>query len=193
VNIDDILNELVATNNTPSSFGAQIERLWSGTTERTDSYIANAALHDNMLSKAPVLRFIGDFTNQVELNPPDRYPALNRYHRSIDGMYNQGAICLYVLRLYQEWATKSKERGLAHIYKWINKHSTRDTVELHSKFAAGEAKKARKAALDLYSDCYLACADYLDQWKEENGYVQVKKAPVLRLLKRKIDTSGSQK
>lgn len=189
MNIDDILAELVANNSTPSSFGNQVERLWSGTTERADPYVANSALHDNMLARGPIYRFMGDFSNIEQMEPTDRYPSLNKYHKSIDGMYNQGAICLYILRLYHEWASKSKERGLANVYKWMNRHTQRDTIELHAKFASGEARKARKTALDLYSDAYLACADYLDQWKEENGYVVVKKAPVIKLLKRKIVTS----
>lgn len=129
----------------------------------------------SMMSKAPVYRLIYDIGQIKQFSPTSSYPSLNKFQKKSYNQYNQGAIAMAVLRIYQTWASTSSERSLANIYNWMNFHHKKGELELHQDFAQGNMKRARDLAISLYSDSLVAVGDYIKEWNTREKISKTKR------------------
>lgn len=173
IRTDDVLGFLVADTVTPSSFGAQLERLKYGLNTTPDPHRARDDAEANILEQAELLRCIDDFKAVQEFRPAtaraDGYNTLEKIQRATSPRLSQGTIALNILRAYQQWGTQSSERALVAVYGYVRMVAHRvvapigatDAVAATQLFREGKAKRARLRAANAYADALLALGSFL--------------------------------
>lgn len=151
--------------------GAQLDRLRYGTSSPPDPFRAQSEAEDRMIQEATLLRCISTFGARQELrtNASTPYRTLEKIQRAASTNTPQGLIAIEILRSYQEWSTKSQERGLTAIYQYLTRvapsivpalpSSTDD--DLVTLFRKGKAKRARDFAAEAYADALLSLGGFL--------------------------------
>lgn len=174
IRIDDVLGFLVADTVTPSSFGAQLERLRFGLASTPDPHQAREDAESNILRQAELLRAIDDFKAVSEFRPTSArgsgYNTLEKIQRATQPRQNQGAIALQILRAYQQWGTQSQERALVAVYGYVRSVAEKviapipatDAVAATQLFREGKAQRARTRAAEAYADALLALGAFLN-------------------------------
>lgn len=178
IQIDDILGFLVADTLTPSTMGAQLERLQFGLYTTSDPFRARDDAESRILEQAEILRTMDSFAAVTEFRPATSkaqgYKTLERIQRcATNRPYPcQGAIALHVLKAYQRRATQSQERGLVEVYgvlRHIAPSATptfdgdHDAVQATQVFREGKASRARQLAAAAYADALLALGYFLNR------------------------------
>ncbi len=213
IKIDDIIAELVANTFTPSSFGSILEKaqaqmyvdgnykklssneLEENEYDGVELMRVRAPLEDvwqqlsniehQFMQKAPVYRALTDLSKVPQFTPLADYPVLNKLQKKVYNDYTQGAIAIYVLKIFHTWFvpyrpdaetcedskgtrdTNSENLALTNIYVWMNSHGKYSKPQIQQLFAQGQLKKSKDTAKNLYSDCLVAISDHLEKWNRE--------------------------
>jgi hypothetical protein len=177
VQVADVLDHLVARSASPSSFGAQLDRLKYGLQPTPDPFRARDEAENHLLEQATLLRCVSDFSSKEEfvVLPRQRkaaaagYKLLERIH--IASKYPQGGIALGILRAYHERSTQSQERGLVEVYNFLFAIAPtvcpplpKQETDLLQAFRSGNAKRARTLACEAYADALLALQQFVRVW-----------------------------
>lgn len=198
--IDDVLQFLVSRGATPSAMGAMLQRMrdeavaqsgckqivnvggsdqqfdrtWTMRVQQVgDVYRARDAAENAILRNIPVIRCIDGLVAAPDTLAvfTDR-PALARLSRNLPGA-PMGQAVVWSLRVYQEWASVSQERGLATLYSRLRglcpqgyPVALHDEETLAMAFAQGKAKLARRRAAELYADCLLVLSAWVNRWNK---------------------------
>lgn len=151
--------------------GAQLDRLRYGTASAPDPFRAQSEAEDRMIEAATLLRCLSDFSSKQELRSSSAatYRALEKVQRATNAKLPQGLIATEVLRAYQEWSTKSQERGLTAIYQYLSRIAPSivpaapqsQVDDLVSLFRNGKAKRARDFSAEIYADALLSLGGFL--------------------------------
>lgn len=148
--------------------GAQLDRLRYGTAAAPDPFRAQSEAEDRMIADATLLRCISEFSAKQELRATTQ--TLEKVQKASYARMPQGAIAIEVLRSYQEWSTKSQERGLAAIYQYLQRVAPSITPalplnpaedDLVTMFRKGKAKRARDFSAEAYADALLGLGKFL--------------------------------
>lgn len=182
LSLEDALGLLSTRTMSPSTLGAQIERMqeraelgpmppdYNGIKPKPstpDAVKAQADAENRMLRDAGVIRCLDAFACVERFKGAEN---LKRVQRAVKAP--QGAIATQCLRVYEPWRLLSQERALAAVYAWASvllpdmfppvKHD-----DLAQGFREGKSTKARTKAADLYADCYLALAEHVVLWNRK--------------------------
>lgn len=172
IRIDDILGFLVADTLTPSTMGAQLERLKFGLISTPDPFQAREDAEARILENAELLRAVDEFRAVPEFYPTSsrstKYKTLEKIQKGTTPRRTQGEIALNVLRSYQKWGTKSPEQALVTVYSYVRSIAPRvvptldtDTVKATQMFREGKARRSRDLAISAYADSLLALGSFL--------------------------------
>lgn len=172
IKIDDILGFLVADTLTPSTMGAQLDRLRFGLVTTPDPFQAREDAEARLLEHAELLRCIDQFKAVLEFRPVTSkaagYKTLERIQRGTSPRLSQGAIALNILRVYQHWGSSRPHRALLAVFGYVRSIAPRmcptldlDLYEALQAFADGRAKRSHDLAASAYADALLALGSFL--------------------------------
>lgn len=179
VNVNEILDFLVARSQAPSTMGHQLDRMRDGVQGGSDPIRERDNVEAAMLRNASMLRCIDEFMAKWEFTPPSRHRDTG--YRAIQKVQDkcreaQGRIAIGVLRAYHERSTASEERGLVEIYTYVKSiapdavpPSDKGVLDLLQAFRSGQAKKAKSFSAELYADCLLACRAHVVQFNRREA------------------------
>lgn len=173
IRTDDVLHFLVARAGAPSSMGAQLDRMRTGTVGKPDPFRARDEAETQILVQAHLLRCLSEFAEKAEFRPTIPYKALEKVQKHTFPRLSQGYIALGTLRAYQEWSTSSSERGLVAVYHYIGTLAPtavppppKNEPDIVQAFRTGKAKRARGQAAEVYADSLLALGGFLATWNK---------------------------
>lgn len=185
--VQDVLDVLVSGGIAPSNMGAQLERIRDKALRPPDKTRAKDFIYDTgpqqaayeagrvvhvrsvvrdvscidaaeqfALMHAPVLRCIDALCEAKDSAAFRGRTVLKSLHERTGASF--GSLTIGALRVYQERASKSQERGLAEVFVWRQRllyQPADDANVLAQQFREGKAKKSRSIAAELYADCML--------------------------------------
>lgn len=174
ISSEDILSFLVSEGLTPSSFGAQLDRMKFGLSSSPDPFRARDEAEARIMEQAELLRTIEDFKAVPEFRPTTSrgsgYASLEKVQRAVPGRPCQGSIALAVIKAYQTWGVRSPERALVAVYALIRQVAPRlappldgDVDDMVQSFREGKAGRARTLAVNVYADAILALGIWLSK------------------------------
>lgn len=177
VTIEEILHFLVADTVTPSTMGAQLERLRFGLTTTPDPFRSREDAEAHILEQAEILRTVDAFKAVQEFKPSTPkaagYRTLDKIQRGTLPRLCQGTIALNALKVYQQWSPtpQNEARALVAVYGYVRSIAPRLTpplsdhnVELATQaFREGKAKRAKALAADTLADSLLALGSFLQK------------------------------
>lgn len=176
IKIDDVLHFLVANTLTPSTLGAQLERIQFGLFTTPDPFRARDDAELRILEQAELLRAVDQFTEVPQFTPPTarglQFANLNRIQRGTSPQLCQGAIALNILRAYQQWSPtpNNQERALVAVYGYIRSINPKicpsfendtNAVLAAQSFREDKAKRAKQLAAGAYADALVALGTFL--------------------------------
>jgi hypothetical protein len=169
--LDDVLHFLVARTCTPSSFGAQLDRLRLGFQPTPDPFRARADAEDRMLAEAVVIRCVDTFSSKQEFAKTSNYNVLQKIQGKCSK--RQGEIAVNILRQYQERGHQSTERALVAVYQYLSSivpilAPPDNDSDLLQSFRTGTAKRARNLACEAYADSLLALTQHVKAFNKAN-------------------------
>lgn len=179
IRTDDILGFLVADTCTPSTFGAQLDRLRWGLTTAPDPHRAREEAESHILQQAELLRCMDDFKRVPEFRPSttrsEGFKTLEKLQRVTSPRLCQGAIALNILRVYQRWGNAAPERGFVAVYGYVSSIAERivppiaatDALEATQLFREGKAKRAHQMTTTAYADSLLALGSFLVKYAKK--------------------------
>lgn len=176
VQVNDILHFLVGRSASPSTMGAQLDRLRFGIHTTPDPFRAREEVESHLLQQAQLIRCIDSFAERDEfrINSPSTpggqtYKLLEKLQKA--AKRGQGEIALGTLRAYHERCTSigmSQERGLLEVYNYLASIASsivpampKGTTDPLQAFRVGEAKRARNMAAEAYADSLLALQNHV--------------------------------
>lgn len=178
VQSENILHFLVADSCSPSTLGAQLERLRFQMAPSTpDPFRARDDAESRILEQAELIRFLDTFRGVHEFRPTtvkgDGYRTLVKIQRGDPSHRNQGEIALEVLKAFQRWGIRSQERGLLAVYVSIRTIAPKicpdvplDVDDALQMFRGGKAPRARTLAASAVADALLALNAQVQSWNK---------------------------
>ena len=168
VTVDHIRYYLTSRSQVPSPMGSQLEMMRTGVLASRSSSAAKSITleaadrrESEMLRLAEIGRCVQALADVQTVAFVD-VPAVHRLARRSGRA--EGAIIVGVLRAYQEWSTRSEERGLSAVHLWLRGQDGADIDDVVQAFRENKGSRARRTALCLVSDGLVALERWVRIW-----------------------------
>ncbi len=171
VSFTDVIEFLSSTGSSvPSSLGGQLDKMRDGV-----FFVSNSGVNNEeykLLAKAHILDCVDKLRSKKKINF-EAVEDLSNFAKKLK--LGEGPLALAVTGIYHVWATRSQQRGLVEVYRFMRsldpslpEPNHLDEELLVNAFRTGKEKKTRDKAARLLADSELAVYSWIQYYNIKN-------------------------